>query len=140
MLFVYFLAPPEILYTNEVNVGRKENFGKSFQLNCTILSSPDTAAKVTWLYKSREILPDGGKYSEQVKRTPGSDGEVIHHILSVNDVQLSDVGTYTCQLDSDFGDEDQQDAHITFNNKESKSAVFIIQELPYYYTTVFFPS
>ena len=113
LIFNLFLDPPEILYTTEFNFISEEDFGKHGKVICAILTTPDTGVKVTWLFEGEEIDLNKGKFSVEINSPPYEGGVQLHTLL-INDVQQRDLGSYVCQLHSDFNLEDEQEAWIKF--------------------------
>lgn len=107
-------GPPEILYTTEFKVVGEDSFGQNGQLSCTVLTTLDTTATVTWFFKGEKLVMDQGKYSSNVLGTDESD--VLKHVLLVKNVQPEDLGAYHCKLNSEFGQEDEHEVWITLTD------------------------
>ena len=103
-----YTDPPSILYTTEYVIHQESEFGTSGHLSCAVETSADTQSHVTWWANGKE-LQEGDKYrmssSEMSK-------EVRLFQLAVEKVQHSDIGSYLCQLSSDYNIEESQEAWI----------------------------
>ncbi len=131
ILLVNPSVPPEILFTADYNIGRGD-LGKTARLRCTVTNSPQTKSVVTWMFHDKSVVPlEDGKYSQKNAKDTSEKTieylneeadyiDVMEYILVVNDVQLSDVGTYLCQLRSDYGIEESREIHIAFEGKKCK--------------------
>lgn len=116
-LMLYPSAPPSIIYTTEYIVYNEIQFGRSGQLSCTVQTSPDTGSHVTWWTNGTQ-LENSDKYVIDSVKTGEED--VVQHQLTVRNLQHTDIGSYLCQLSSDFAPEDSQPAWIQVDFRKSK--------------------
>lgn len=109
-------APPEILYTVEHTLKDVDDFAKPAKVGCTILTSPDTESRVTWSFNGKELSDETGKYVilKMVKDSDSDENAVVGYDLVVNNLEKGDVGPYTCQLHSDFHQEDHREVWIAY--------------------------
>ena len=125
---LYPSAPPSIIYTTEYIVYSETQFGRSGQLSCTVQTSPDTNSRVTWWTNGTQ-LENSDKYVIDSVKTGEED--VIQYQLTVRNLQHADIGSYLCQLSSDFAPEDSQPAWIQVDFRKSKlheiRFIFLIQ-------------
>ena len=112
-------GPPSILYTTEYVIHQASEFGQAGQLTCAVNTSPDTESHVTWRANG-EAIQDGAKYSRSVS---SSSEEVMLFYLHVADIQQSDIGSFLCQLSSDYNREDSQEAWIRVDYRKGTCAL-----------------
>ena len=124
---VYPSAPPSIIYTTEYIVHSEMQFGSSGQLSCTVMASPDTSSHVTWWTNGTQ-LQNNEKYV--IDSVATGEEDVVRYQLTVRNLQHADIGSYLCQLSSDFAPEDSQPAWIQVDFRKSKLhkiPIFLIQ-------------
>ncbi len=124
--FSHTLDPPSIIYTTEFIISKKEVFGKSGQLTCTVQTSPDTSSSVSWFAKGSEIS-NNTKYSTIT--LPVEEEHIIRYQLTVSDLHETDIGPYLCRLSSTHGIEDMQDAWIQVDYRKGACLTFICMML-----------
>ncbi|XP_064392531.1 basement membrane-specific heparan sulfate proteoglycan core protein-like [Halichondria panicea] len=112
--------PPSIIYTTEFIISKKEEFGKSGQLTCTVQKSSDTSSFVSWFAKGVEIT-NNTKYSAII--LPVEEEDIIRYQLTVSDLQETDIGSYLCRLSSTYGIEDMQEAWIQVDYRKDAEAI-----------------
>lgn len=100
--------PPSILYTTEYVVHYVSDFGSSGQLSCVVKTSPDTESHVTWWSSGKE-LQEGKKY--KMSSSAITEGVKLFK-LGIEDLQQSDIGSYLCQLSSEYNREESQEAWV----------------------------
>ena len=111
--------PPSILYTTEYVVHRVSDFGSSGQLSCVVQTTPDTESQVTW-WSNGEKLQEGDKYEMSLS-------EVVEGVksfkLHIKGLKQSDIGSYLCQLSSEYNREESQEAwiQVDYRNGNKKS-------------------
>lgn len=110
-------APPSIIYTTEYIVHSEIQFGSNGQLSCTVQTSPDTSSHVTWWTNGTQ-LQNSEKYV--INSVVTGEEDVVQYQLTVKNLQHSDIGSYLCQLSSDFASEDSQPAWIQVDFRKSK--------------------
>lgn len=110
-------APPSIIYTTEYIVHSEIQFGSNGQLSCTVQTSPDTSSHVTWWTNGTQ-LQNSEKYV--INSVATGEEDVVQYQLTVKNLQHSDIGSYLCQLNSDFAPEDSQPAWIQVDFRKSK--------------------
>ena len=120
-------GPPSILYTTEYIIHQASEFGQAGQLTCAVNTSPDTESHVTW-WVNGEAIQDGAKYSRSVS---SSNEEVMLFHLHVADIQQSDIGSFLCQLSSDYSREDSQDAWIQVDYRKGTCVCYQRSYIPY---------
>ena len=116
-------APPTIIYTTEFIVHSEREFGQSGQLTCMVQISPDTSSHVTWWTNGTQ-LKNSEKYI--VDSVANGEEDVIQHRLTVRNLQHSDIGSYLCQLSSDFSIETSQPAWVQVDFRKSKYMFVVI--------------
>ena len=109
--------PPSIIYTTEYIIHSPDNYGKPGVLTCTIQTSPDTETHVTWWTNGTE-LHSNGKY--EMDSLPTDQKDVRQFLLKINNLQQSDIGSYLCQLRSDFALEETHPAWIQVDFRKGK--------------------
>lgn len=102
------------MYTTEYVIHHESEFGHTGQLTCAVQTTPDTGSYVTW-WNSGEELQDGGKYK---MRTSIMNEDVKLFQLQISDLQQTDIGSYLCQLSSDYNREDSQEAWVQVDFRE----------------------
>lgn len=114
-IYYYFSVPSEVIQTTDAHIN-KNDIGHSCQVVCTIMMSEDTETKVTWLLENNaEVSLNTGKYSTMIEKTKTSD--IFKYVLVVHSVQLSDVGRYSCRVDSQFDVEDEKTVQIIYKSQ-----------------------
>ena len=104
-------APPMIIYTTEFVIRSQSDFGQPGQLTCTVQTSPDAGITVAWWVNGSKIETEGNtKYHTEV--IPMNPDDVMQYRLTIDDLQHSDIGSYLCQLSTDYRTEDSQEAWL----------------------------
>ena len=78
---------------------------------CTVQTSPDASISVAWWVNGSKIETDrASKYHTEVVRLNADD--VMQYRLIIDDLQHSDIGSYLCQLSTQYRVEDSQEAWL----------------------------
>ena len=114
--------PPSILYTTEYVVHSEAEFGKPGQLTCAVETSVDTQSHVTW-WAGGEQLKEGEKYRMS---SLAMNDQVTLFKLHMEAVEQSDIEPYLCQLSSDYGVEESQEAWIKVDFRKGTKACVVV--------------
>ncbi len=95
------------------------DYGKPGLLTCTVDTSPDIAIHVAWWAHGKK-LENSEKYQMDFQKT--NEEDVLEYRLKVSDVQHSDIGSYLCQLATDFAVEDSQAVWIQTDFRRGRVA------------------
>ena len=116
-----YSAPPDIVYSLEYTITSEDDYGKPGQVACAVHNSPTTATHVYWWSNGRQ-LENGNKY--HMDSVPINDEQGLEHVvkyrLTVNDLQVEDIGDYLCQVSSDYREEDSHSAWIKVDYRKGR--------------------
>lgn len=106
------------MYTTEFIIHSPEDYGKQGELTCMVQTTSDTESHVAWWTNGTQ-LESNRKYT--MDHIPNEENDMVKFRLIINNLQQSDIGSYLCQLTSDYDVEDTQAAWVQVDFRKGMS-------------------